>query len=114
VLKWHATGGRGLPEEFDVVCLGGGVAGEAIGAGLQDSGLTLAIVKRELVAASARTGATSPPGLQPRARGQPERARDEGGAATAAPVRCRSLRKEGGHDEYHVAEHRTRDARRDR
>jgi pyruvate/2-oxoglutarate dehydrogenase complex dihydrolipoamide dehydrogenase (E3) component len=35
--------------EFDVVCLGGGVAGEAIAEGLRDSGLTLAIVERELV-----------------------------------------------------------------
>jgi len=35
--------------EFDVVCLGGGVAGEAIAEGLQDSGLTLAVVERELV-----------------------------------------------------------------
>src|SRR6185295_13169403 len=40
---------RTLPQEFDVVCLGGGVAGEAIAAGLQDSGLTLAVVERELV-----------------------------------------------------------------
>jgi len=31
------------------VCLGGGVAGEAIAAGLRDSGLTLAVVERELV-----------------------------------------------------------------
>jgi pyruvate/2-oxoglutarate dehydrogenase complex dihydrolipoamide dehydrogenase (E3) component len=38
-----------LPHEFEVVCLGGGVAGEAIAAGLQDSGLTLAVVERELV-----------------------------------------------------------------
>jgi pyruvate/2-oxoglutarate dehydrogenase complex dihydrolipoamide dehydrogenase (E3) component len=38
-----------LPEEFDVVCLGGGVAGEAIAGGLQGSGLTLAVVERELV-----------------------------------------------------------------
>jgi pyruvate/2-oxoglutarate dehydrogenase complex dihydrolipoamide dehydrogenase (E3) component len=38
-----------LPEEFDVVCLGGGVAGEAIAVGLRDSGLTLAVVERELV-----------------------------------------------------------------
>ena len=36
-------------QEFDVVCLGGGVAAEAIAAGLQDSGLTLAVVERELV-----------------------------------------------------------------
>jgi pyruvate/2-oxoglutarate dehydrogenase complex dihydrolipoamide dehydrogenase (E3) component len=36
-------------QEFDVVCLGGGVAGEAIAEGLQDSGLTLAVVERELV-----------------------------------------------------------------
>jgi pyruvate/2-oxoglutarate dehydrogenase complex dihydrolipoamide dehydrogenase (E3) component len=38
-----------LTQEFDVVCLGGGVAGEAIAFGLQDSGLTLAVVERELV-----------------------------------------------------------------
>ena len=38
-----------LLEEFDVVCLGGGVAGEAIAVGLCDSGLTLAVVERELV-----------------------------------------------------------------
>ena len=38
-----------MSQEFDVVCLGGGVAGEAIAAGLQDSGLTLAVVERELV-----------------------------------------------------------------
>ena len=31
------------------MCLGGGVAGEAIAGGLQDSGLTLAVVERELV-----------------------------------------------------------------
>ena len=31
------------------MCLGGGVAGEAIAAGLQDSGLTLAVVERGLV-----------------------------------------------------------------
>ena len=44
-----SQGGRPLSQEFDVVCLGGGVAGEAIAAGLQDSGLTLAVVERELV-----------------------------------------------------------------
>jgi pyruvate/2-oxoglutarate dehydrogenase complex dihydrolipoamide dehydrogenase (E3) component len=38
-----------LTQEFDVVCLGGGVAAEAIAAGLQGSGLTLAVVERELV-----------------------------------------------------------------
>jgi len=38
-----------LPQDFDVVCLGGGVAGEAIAVGLRDSGLTLAVVERELV-----------------------------------------------------------------
>ena len=38
-----------LGQDFDVVCLGGGVAGEAIAAGLQNSGLTLAVVERELV-----------------------------------------------------------------
>src|SRR5262245_22619491 len=38
-----------MPHEFDVICLGGGGAGEAIAAGLQNSGLTLAVVERELV-----------------------------------------------------------------
>jgi len=38
-----------VSQTFDVVCLGGGVAGEAIAAELQGSGLTLAIVERELV-----------------------------------------------------------------
>jgi pyruvate/2-oxoglutarate dehydrogenase complex dihydrolipoamide dehydrogenase (E3) component len=38
-----------LPQEFDVICLGGGVAGEAIAAGLEGSGLSLAVVERELV-----------------------------------------------------------------
>jgi pyruvate/2-oxoglutarate dehydrogenase complex dihydrolipoamide dehydrogenase (E3) component len=38
-----------VSQEFDVVCLGGGVAGEAIATGLRDSGLTLAVVERELV-----------------------------------------------------------------
>jgi len=38
-----------LSQEFDVVCLGGGVAGEALAGGLRDSGLTLAVVERELV-----------------------------------------------------------------
>ena len=38
-----------VTQEFDVVCLGGGVAGEAIAEGLRDSGLTLAVVERELV-----------------------------------------------------------------
>ena len=38
-----------MPQEFDVVCLGGGVAGEAVTYGLQGSGLSLAVVERELV-----------------------------------------------------------------
>ena len=38
-----------MPQEFDVVCLGGGVAGEAIAGGLKESGLTLAVIERELV-----------------------------------------------------------------
>jgi pyruvate/2-oxoglutarate dehydrogenase complex dihydrolipoamide dehydrogenase (E3) component len=38
-----------LPQEFDVVCLGGGVAGEAIANGLSGSGLSVAVVERELV-----------------------------------------------------------------
>src|SRR5437762_14197670 len=38
-----------VTNEFDVVCLGGGVAGEAIAMGVKDSGLTLAVVERELV-----------------------------------------------------------------
>src|SRR5205814_9552405 len=61
--RWARRGARGprrpvrrslaeggdLPHEFDVVCPGGGVAGEAIAGGLRDSGLTLAVVERELV-----------------------------------------------------------------
>ena len=42
-------GVRRMTREFDVVCLGGGVAGEAIAGGLQGSGLSLAVVERELV-----------------------------------------------------------------
>ena len=38
-----------MPQEFDVVCLGGGVAGEAIAGGLKGSGLKLAVIERELV-----------------------------------------------------------------
>jgi pyruvate/2-oxoglutarate dehydrogenase complex dihydrolipoamide dehydrogenase (E3) component len=38
-----------LLQEFDVVCLGGGVAGEAIAGGLEGSGLTLVVIERELV-----------------------------------------------------------------
>jgi len=38
-----------MPQEFDVVCLGGGVAGEAIADGLKNSGISLAVVERELV-----------------------------------------------------------------
>jgi pyruvate/2-oxoglutarate dehydrogenase complex dihydrolipoamide dehydrogenase (E3) component len=44
-----ARDGGTLSQEFDIVCLGGGVAGEAIAVGLQDSGLTVAVVERELV-----------------------------------------------------------------
>src|SRR3712207_2682335 len=52
--SWQHTdrgtqGGAKMAQEFDVICLGGGVAAEAIAAGLQDSGLTLAVVERELV-----------------------------------------------------------------
>lgn len=48
-------GGRVFPEvdtlsrEFDVVCLGGGVAGEALAEELRGSGLSLAVVEWELV-----------------------------------------------------------------
>src|SRR6188472_1036947 len=38
-----------MSQAYDVVCLGGGVAGEAIAVGLRDGGLTLAVVERELV-----------------------------------------------------------------
>ena len=38
-----------MPQEFDVVCLGGGVAGEAIAGGLRGSGLSLVVIERELV-----------------------------------------------------------------
>ena len=45
----RGSGRNDLTQAFDVVCLGGGVAAEAIAAGLHDSGLTLAVVERELV-----------------------------------------------------------------
>jgi hypothetical protein len=51
---------RGLTSCFSV----GGVAGEAIAAGLRDSGLTLAVVERELVGAGAHTGAVLGVGLR--------------------------------------------------
>jgi pyruvate/2-oxoglutarate dehydrogenase complex dihydrolipoamide dehydrogenase (E3) component len=38
-----------LSQEFDVICLGGGVAGEAIAGGLEGSGISLAVIERELV-----------------------------------------------------------------
>ncbi|HMI86903.1 MAG TPA: NAD(P)/FAD-dependent oxidoreductase [Polyangiaceae bacterium] len=38
-----------MQREFDVVCLGGGVAGEAIAVGLRGSGFSLAVIERELV-----------------------------------------------------------------
>src|SRR2546425_10693500 len=38
-----------LPQEFDVVCLGGGVAGEALAGKLEGSGLSVAVVERDLV-----------------------------------------------------------------
>src|SRR6187549_3422965 len=43
------TESMAVRNEFDVVCLGAGVAGEAIAAGLKGSGLSLAVVERELV-----------------------------------------------------------------
>ena len=47
--RWWLRGETELTQEFDVVCLGGGVVAEAIAPGLQDSGLTLAVVERALV-----------------------------------------------------------------
>jgi pyruvate/2-oxoglutarate dehydrogenase complex dihydrolipoamide dehydrogenase (E3) component len=38
-----------LSEEFDVICLGAGPAGEAIGVELEGSGLSLAVIERHLV-----------------------------------------------------------------
>jgi 2-polyprenyl-6-methoxyphenol hydroxylase-like FAD-dependent oxidoreductase len=43
-------GGRDVPQEFDIVCLGGGVAGEAVAVGLQDSGRTLLGTPRKTLA----------------------------------------------------------------
>jgi pyruvate/2-oxoglutarate dehydrogenase complex dihydrolipoamide dehydrogenase (E3) component len=36
-------------DEFDVICLGGGVCGEAVAGELKGSGMTLAVIERELV-----------------------------------------------------------------
>src|ERR1700682_1064550 len=44
-----------MTQEFDVVCLGGGVAGEAIAGGLEGSGITLAVIERELVGGECRS-----------------------------------------------------------
>jgi pyruvate/2-oxoglutarate dehydrogenase complex dihydrolipoamide dehydrogenase (E3) component len=49
ILVGAPTEVESVPQEFDVVCLGGGVAGEALAQGLKDSGLSLAVVERELV-----------------------------------------------------------------
>ena len=38
-----------MPDQFDVICIGVGPAGEALAAELKDSGLTLAVIERELV-----------------------------------------------------------------
>jgi len=40
---------KALPQEFDVVCLGAGVAGEAIAHQLKGSGISLVVIERELV-----------------------------------------------------------------
>src|SRR5688572_6764669 len=47
--RWWSRRCTDVAQEFDVVCLGGGVAGEALADGLHGSGLTLAVVERELV-----------------------------------------------------------------
>lgn len=57
-----------MPQEFDVVCLGGGVAGEAIAVGLQDSGLTLAVIERELVGGECAHSRPAPERASPRRR----------------------------------------------
>jgi hypothetical protein len=46
--RWWVREVEKLSPEFDVVCLRGGVAGEAIAVGLKDSGLTLAVVERDV------------------------------------------------------------------
>src|SRR5262245_19356667 len=53
-------GADAMKQEFDVVCLGGGVAGEAIAVELRDSGLTLAVVERELVGGQCPYGGCIP------------------------------------------------------
>jgi hypothetical protein len=93
------TGDTDLPQEFDVVCLGAGVAGEAIAVGLRDSGLTLigavlvtpraGEIVGELVLAlriPLKTLADVTPisSLQPRTRGKLARTRREGEQQSAA------------------------------
>jgi hypothetical protein len=91
------TGDTDLPQEFDVVCLGAGVAGEAIAVGLRDSGLTLIgavlVTPRagEIVGVLAlriplKTLADVTPisSLQPRTRGKLARTRREGEQQSAA------------------------------
>src|ERR1700736_2886430 len=38
-----------MTEEFDVICIGAGPAGEALGVELKDSGLSLAVIEKSLV-----------------------------------------------------------------
>ena len=74
-----------MPREFDVVCLGGGVAGEAIAGGLQGSGLSLAVIERELVGGECSYYACIPSKtlLRP---GEAVHAANE--AAASAPAQC--------------------------
>src|ERR1044072_4980131 len=50
--RCDARAARGVsrsPQEFDVLCLGGGVAGEALVGKLEGSGLSVGVVERDLV-----------------------------------------------------------------
>ncbi len=63
-------------DEFDVVCLGGGVCGEAVAGELKGTGLTLAVVERELVGGECAYWACIPSKTllrPPEVRGEAER-----------------------------------------
>src|ERR1700730_3521645 len=49
IVKTRPSWRRPMTEEFDVICIGAGPAGEALGVELKDSGLSLAVIEKSLV-----------------------------------------------------------------
>ena len=55
----QSGGGFGGDREFDVIVLGAGPVGQNVAARTRAAGLSVAVVERELVGGSARTGVAS-------------------------------------------------------